>query len=299
MKFKLIESYKWYTNGIKTIKVYDSQTPPDGYYKGRIFNSNPWNKGLTKETDDRVLKNSQSTSKGLQGNIPWNKGLTKETSDSLKTVSDKVSKKMQGNIPWNKGLTKEVDDRIKKSGEKLSQTLSNSPRQSWNKGLTKETDQRIKKISDKLIGHESFISDWEQQKQKEYNTKKINHTFNYSKIEEDFIKELKDMYGEDDVVSPYRDVRYPFNCDAYIISQDLFIELNGTWYYGKHPFDPNNEEDIKILNIWKDKSKTMPRSYGWAIKVWTEIDPLKLETFRKNNLNFKIIYPKENVIIDR
>ena len=43
MKFKIInqkssnsisETYKLYTNGVKTIRVYDGETPPDGFYPG-------------------------------------------------------------------------------------------------------------------------------------------------------------------------------------------------------------------------------------------------------------------------
>ena len=300
MKFKLInESFKYYTDGKITIKVKDGETAPDGFVLGRTFNSNPWNKGLTKETDNRVAQNAESTSKGMKGLTPWNKGLTKETNDILKATSEKISASMQGNTPWNKGLNKDSDERLRKSGEKQSLTKQENPPISWNKGLTKETDDRIKRISDKLTGHSSFVLDWDIQKQKEYETKKKNGTFNVSKPEENLVKELKIAFGDDNIISPYRDARYPFNCDAYVKSEDLFIELNGTWYHGNHPFDPDNDDDLKLLNVWKEKAKIKPQSYNWAIKVWTEIDPLKLETFRKNNLNFKIIYPKENLIIDK
>ncbi len=56
-----------------------------GFKKGGI----PWNKGLTKETDNRVLKYTKNRSKTmkelyLEGKIsPWNKGLTKETDERL------------------------------------------------------------------------------------------------------------------------------------------------------------------------------------------------------------------------
>ena len=58
------------------------------------------------------------------------------------------------------------------------------------------------------------------------NTKKLNHSFNSSKIEERCKKELISKYGEDNVLCQYRDNRYPFNCDFYIKSLDLFIEVN-------------------------------------------------------------------------
>ena len=37
----------FYTNGIKTIKLSDDDPIPEGFYKGRTFKVNPWNKGLT------------------------------------------------------------------------------------------------------------------------------------------------------------------------------------------------------------------------------------------------------------
>ena len=79
-------------------------------------------------------------------------------------------------------------------------------------------------------------------------TKKKNGTFNSSKPEEDYYNLLKEKYGEEDVVRQYRDERYPFACDFYIKSLDLFIECNYSWTHGGHPFDENNEEDLKLLS---------------------------------------------------
>lgn len=69
----------------------------------------PWNKGLTKETDNRLSQ--------------WNKGLTKETDSRIRHMAES----RKGGIPWNKGKkTRQV---------------------AWNKGLTKETDIRVKRQS--------------------------------------------------------------------------------------------------------------------------------------------------------
>lgn len=62
---------------------------------------------------------------------------------------------------------------------------------------------------------------------KMFETKKKNHTFNTSKPEEEYYKMLCDKYGEQDVERNYnKDSRYPFLCDFYIKSLDLFIECN-------------------------------------------------------------------------
>ena len=63
-------------------------------------------------------------------------------------------------------------------------------------------------------------------KEKEYQTKKEHGTFNTSKPEENYYEYLKTIYDETDVIRQYKDKRYPFCCDFYIKSKDLFIELN-------------------------------------------------------------------------
>ena len=297
MKFKLAEAKShFYTDGIKTIKVKEGENPPEGFHLGRTFNVNTWNKGLTANTDPRVKANGQATAKTRKERNnynSWNKGLTKDTDDRLKTVSSKVAKATKGRTAWNKGVPASEN-------QKQKQSLSMKGKPAWNKGLTKETDERVKSTSNKLLGHPDFCKDWVAAKAKEYATKKKNNSFNSSKPEADLIKSLKQKYGEDNVKAPYRDSRYPFNCDAYIVSEDLFIEYNGTIEHQGHPFDPNDENDIKTLEKLQERAEKLGNNnrYKNIIRWWTEIDPKKLQTFRKNNLNFIIIYPN-NLIIDK
>jgi len=42
----------------------------------------------------------------------WNKGLTKETSEKLRKIGEKITKTAKGRIGWSRGLTKETDKRI-------------------------------------------------------------------------------------------------------------------------------------------------------------------------------------------
>lgn len=77
-------------------------------------------------------------------------------------------------------------------------------------------------------------------------TKRKNHTFNTSKIENKLYKEIKLIFPS--VIAQYnKDDRYPWNCDFYIPELDMFIEFQGSWTHGKHPFDYNSEEDQEIL----------------------------------------------------
>lgn len=68
-----------------------------------------WNKGLTKETDERVaisgLKMAATRRQNGTFNNPWNKGLTKETSSALQIVSQKTSGVKNG--MYGKHLTDE------------------------------------------------------------------------------------------------------------------------------------------------------------------------------------------------
>lgn len=301
MQDKLFEEEKvkksFYTNGKVSIKLGPDETPPEGFWKGRTFNVNTWNKGKTAEEDPRIASNVANMTKTRKENgsyeNPWNKNKTKETDPRLQVVSDKVSAAMQGNEPWNKGQPLS-------SNHKANLSKSMKGTVPYNKGLTKDTHDALRRASEKLKGHSCFVTDWEAAKKKEYETKKRNHSFNSSKPEQELISTLIAEYGIDDVIHPYRDGRYPFNCDVYIKSQDLFIEFNGTIEHNGRPFDSTNPEHVAEAVHIEDRARELgPNSRYWNIlKWWTEIDPKKLETFRKNNLNFRIIYPN-NLIIEK
>lgn len=127
-----------------------------------------------------------------------------------------------------------------------------------------------------------------------FNTKKKNHTFNSSKPEEEYYKYLMNKFGKDEILIQYRDKRYPYNCDFYIKSLDLFIELNLHWTHGGHPFDENNKEDLEKLKSWKEKAKKSI-FYQNAINTWTVSDINKKKIAKENNLNYVSIYDKNNL----
>lgn len=289
---------KWYTNGIKDIKCEEGKQP-FGFIPGRSSNKGkiPWNKGLTRYSDDRVAKGvekSVRTRKDKNNYKSWNSGLTKDTDERLRRVSVKVSAS-------RKGKTSNSISKCRTEEQKHKQSLAMRGKTPWNKGLTKETNDIIRQISEKLQGHKLILSDEKKKeaKAKEYATKKKNNSFNISSKEELLYKELCDLYGKDDIERQYStDPRYPFNCDFYIKSKDLFIEYNGTFDHGEHPFDKNNPEDIKKLKELEFKVETYGAKsrYNNVIYIWTVRDVLKLETMRKNHLNFRILYPTISII---
>lgn len=123
---------------------------------------------------------------------------------------------------------------------------------------------------------------------KNFNTKKKNHTFNTSEIEKELAVKLKELYP--DLKTQYKSDVYPFACDFYIPSLDLYIEYNGTWTHGGHFFDKNNQDDLATLALWESKNT---KYYNNAINTWTVRDVQKLETALKNNLNYIAWFNKE------
>ncbi len=132
---------------------------------------------------------------------------------------------------------------------------------------------------------------------KQYATKRKNGTFNTSSQEERFYVKLCEKYGSDDVIRQYKDKRYPFMCDFYIKSLDLFVELNISWTHGGHPFDSENQADNEMLLKWQEKAKTS-KYYKNAITTWTIRDVAKITTAKANKLNY-ITYYKESELFEQ
>lgn len=142
-----------------------------------------------------------------------------------------------------------------------------------------------------------FSSQNVQVKLKGIETKRKHNTFNTSKFEQRFYKALLRFFDEVDVIYQYSDERYPFHCDFYIKSLDLFIELNLHWTHGNHPFDPMNKDDIEKLRDLKSKAQTKnSQFYDQAVYVWAELDPKKQQYAKNNNLNYRMFYTESEAI---
>lgn len=133
-----------------------------------------------------------------------------------------------------------------------------------------------------------LMSSYEMQERR-YNTMKKNHTFNSSSTEEELFLYIKSRFPT--VVRQYKDKnRYPYFCDFYIPELDYFIELQGYYTHGKHPFDPNSNEDLQLIEYYKKK-------YGedcQPITIWTIKDVEKRNCAKKHNLNFKEVWSLED-----
>lgn len=134
----------------------------------------------------------------------------------------------------------------------------------------------------KINGHTKEVN------RKRLATKRSNGTVNTSKAEEDFNRFLLTIFKSEDIKREYNeDERYPFHCDFYIQSLDLFIELNLHPTHNHHNFNRNNPNDIRQLNEFKSKRS---KFYDKVIEVWTVADVNKYNTALQNNLNYKQIW---------
>lgn len=135
------------------------------------------------------------------------------------------------------------------------------------------------------------IGQTQEQKDKAIATKKQNGTFNTSKPEESIYNMLKNIYGEENIIRQYTDSRYPYNCDFYIKSLDLFLEINYSWTHGEAPYIGSPEQEA-ILNTWRSVGTEY---YLNAIDTWTRRDVAKLQTAINNNLNFLFLYKNDDI----
>ena len=127
--------------------------------------------------------------------------------------------------------------------------------------------------------------------EKIYNTKLLNNSFNISYQEDVCFDLLKEKYS--DCIRQYKSELYPFNCDFYIPSLDLYIEYNGSHYHHYHPFDINDDNDLNELNRLKEKANNSnahkngkKSQYDNIIYTWTILDLKKRNIAQQNNLNY-------------
>ena len=143
--------------------------------------------------------------------------------------------------------------------------------------------------------------EWVQQiVQKIYNTKMKNGSLKGSEPEDIIYQFLIYKFNEDfdNILYQYnKDKRYPFQCDFYIKSLDLFIEINFDPSHGFEHFNPNNSKHLERLQYLISKTKEInPKSgktkdrYKNFINVWTIADPLKFQIAKQNNLNYLTFY---------
>ena len=134
----------------------------------------------------------------------------------------------------------------------------------------------------------------EDTKQKIHDTKKQNHSFNSSSSEEYAYSLISKVFNTEVIEKQYRSELYPFNCDFYISSLDLYIECHFNWTHGGGSYDKNEEWCKVQLSTWQEKAKTS-QFYQNAIYTWTDLDVRKRQCAIDNKLNWLCFYSFEEL----
>ena len=118
-------------------------------------------------------------------------------------------------------------------------------------------------------------------------TKRANNSFNTSLCEHRLYEKLKDLFGDENVKQNYVSDVYPYKCDFYIVSRDMYIELNAHWSHGHHWFD--SESDNVLVTQWLSKGKY----YENAAETFSVRDVKKRQCAAKHKLNY-IVFWQQN-----
>lgn len=186
---------------------------------------------------------------------------------------------------------KGMETKERKYGSRTFNNSEKATKTSKSRYGTGRNNQKVEETMEKRYGHKSYLSTDEismmrnnrEIQDKINNTKKKNHTFNKSKIEDKCYELLVSKFGESNVMRQYKSEKYPFYCDFYVSSIDWYVEFNGSWTHGKHAFDEHNEDDLKLVEKWRSKHT---KFYDLAIHTWTIRDVNKRNTARQNGINY-------------
>lgn len=162
--------------------------------------------------------------------------------------------------------------------------VRNKAKQTLLKNYNVENAFLIESVKDKALknAHNN------QAKQKRHKTR-LQNGWNRSSGEDLFISILNDLsivYEHN-----YKTDIYPYKCDFYLPKLDLYIELNLFWTHN-HKFYTGSKEDIQVVNTWKEMHNEY---YNKAINIWTVKDIEKRECAIKNNLNYIVIWTKDQL----
>lgn len=148
-----------------------------------------------------------------------------------------------------------------------------------------------------------------------YKTKKENGTMTYgsyvkakecldgTKVRSNAEVEIYNCFLSAGIAVEYEHVddRYPYLCDFYLPTYDIFIEYQGFMSHGKSgdvilgPYDEKREDHRQLLEEWK--SHEDDPFFESCIEVWTVTDPEKRIYAEKNNLNWYEFWTLEEFYI--
>ena len=205
--------------------------------------------------------------------------LKKENSEIYQKISQTCINKFDVDSPLK---NKEVREKIKQTN--IQKYGVDNPLKN------KEIREKIKQTNIQKYGVDNPLKNKEIWKKSQDN----RQISSKSKLENNFLNYLKLKYEPDDIITQYKSKEYPYYCDFYIKSINLYIEIQGHWTHNDHPFDINNLNDQLIMDIWRTKSLS-DKYYKNALNTWTIKDVEKRNTAIQNNLNYLEIFGKTDL----
>lgn len=281
-----IESYKeylhtklskhYYTDGVIDRKFSDDEDIPEGFYLGRT-------NGVKKEG---FTKGTKWINNGIEEKLIYDDILPEGYSFGKLPQTQEHKNKIRDSLRGK--LKSEEHCKHLSESHKTLNYLKNYERTCLQKYGVRNVFQN-EEVKKKCNTPEVVI--------KRFNAMRKNNTFNSSKREDYLYNILLTHFNKDDIIRQYGDSRYPFHCDFYIKSLDLFIELNAYWTHNNKPFDVTNKNHLSELRDWEQKATTS-KHYKNAIEVWTKRDVEKLKSLTNNKLNYILIYDMnfENIV---
>lgn len=262
-----------------------------------------------------------------KGHEPWNKGIPMKESSKHKLSITKLGSSLSNEAKILK-MQHETQTRINNSGDLKTSYKHACEKSKITRKIHEQNDalylkkikEKFKSTSLKRYGYETPMLNPDIQEkrrqtclekygvespmqtkeiqQKVYDSKKRNKSFPKSKEEDKLYEYLLTLFPISDIYRQYQDDRYKndkckFNCDFYIKSLDLFIELNAFWTHGGRLYT-GSPKDLVQLNHWIDKSKNS-KMYKSAIETWTERDVEKFQCAKNNKLNYLTLYKMEEI----
>ena len=225
--------------------------------------------------NNEVKEKGKATKKERYGDENYNNRAAAELT-SLKKYGVKNTKQ------WTGAKEKDKETCLKKYGATSytkTEEDKNRQKETFLKHFGEENNTQSEAWKAKWYGNNEWVRN---RCEHIFASMKKNGSFRESKPEKRILEFLREQYGN--VIYQYKDEkRYPFRCDYYLPNLDIFIEYNGFWMHGGHPFDPTSENDLERVRKWKNSEK---KSYLTAVKIWTQKDPLKRGVAKKNKLKF-------------
>ena len=211
--------------------------------------------------------------------------------DFKKGYRQYCSKNCPSVIEYNKSTLQnaQIISRRKESREKAVNTIKKKHNGNfW-------SDEQLKRIQENIVKNRKIINEKNKAKIKEcieefksLSGKGISGCS--SKVEIDFYKYLINTFSFENVDPQHYDNQYPYSCDFFIPGLDLYIEIQGSWTHGKHPFNPDDKKDNEKLNYWKSKDNEY---YNNAIYTWTDLDVRKRQCAKDNHINYLEIFSND------